>query len=361
MITAADTKRARPGTMERVWIYTGGWVGLGFRMGIVVLAALAASQHVLRGDSLLVLLAIAVPGALLVRPAAMPLAIYTAAWLAFSLFRAWMDDVGMPDQGALFADVDRLLAGGVTPTEHLQDAFYTPGSTGVLDALMTTVHTSYYVMPHLVAVGLWWYGSRTGKRFAFRTYLAGSIATMALGLLLYGLLPTSPPWIEATVDDEMLVHRITRASNAGETRDPEQVYTFFTDPNPIAAMPSLHTAITVLMAFALWRVRPLLGIAGGLYSLAMGFSLIYLGEHYLIDVLAGALLAVVVAIVVDRRLAGVVSGPDIEADRNSMQKHPVLRPADEHFPSDTTAKLSVRAIFSFENAYRSCYGTELTD
>ena len=296
MSVSTESEQARLGTLERVWIYTGGWLGLGFRLGIVVLAVLAASQHVLRGDSLLILLAIAVPGALLARRGAMPLAIYTATWLCFSLVRAVMDDFGMPDQGGFFASIDRLLAGGLTPTERLQDAFYTPGSTGVIDAMTTAVHTSYYVMPHLVAVGLWWYGSRAGRSSAFRAYLLGSIATMAVGLLLYALLPTSPPWIEATVDDEMLVHRITRASNVDETRDPEQVYTFFTDPNPVAAMPSLHTAITVVMALALWRVRPALGIAGGLYSLAMGFSLIYLGEHYLVDVLAGAVLAAIVAI-----------------------------------------------------------------
>jgi len=291
MTTTTNSESSRPALRERVWVYTGGWAGLAFRLGIVVLAVLAASQHVLRGDSLLVLLAIAVPGALLARRGAMPLAIYTAAWLAFSLIRAGMNDLGMPDQGGFFADVDRWLADGTTPTERLQDAFYTPGSTSLLDLLATSVHTSYYVMPHIVAVGLWWYGRRKASDTAFRAYLIGSIGVMAAGLLIYALLPTAPPWIQGTVEDEMVVHRITRASNAGETRDPDQIYTVFTDPNPIAAMPSLHTAITVLMAAALWRVRPALGIAGAIYSLAMGFSLIYLGEHYLIDVLAGAVLA----------------------------------------------------------------------
>jgi membrane-associated phospholipid phosphatase len=296
MTSSIRTQPHRPGTFARVWTYTGGWAGLGFRLGLVVLAVLAASQHVLRGDSLLVLLAIAIPGALLARRGAMPLAIYTATWLVFSLVRAGMDNLRMPDQGGFFAAVDRWLAGGVTPTERLQAAFYTPGETGILDLLATSVHTSYYLMPHLVAVGLWWYGRRTGKTDAFRAYLIGSIGVMAVGLLLYALLPTAPPWIQGTIEDEMLVHRITRASNAGETRDPEQVYTIFTDPNPIAAMPSLHTAITVLMAFALWRIRPALGVAGALYSLAMGFALIYLGEHYLVDVIAGAGLAVGVAV-----------------------------------------------------------------
>lgn len=99
----------------------------------------------------------------------------------------------------------------------------------------------------------------------------------------------------------MLVHRITRASNAGVTRDPEQVYTFFTDPNPIAAMPSLHQAFTLLMALVLWRERRWLGVLGGLYALAMGASLVYLGEHYLVDVLAGAALAAGVCVLLQRR------------------------------------------------------------
>jgi membrane-associated phospholipid phosphatase len=294
MTSRIELEQASPGVPERIWGYLGGWRGLAFRLGLIVLAALAASEHVMRGDSLLVLLALAIPGALLARPSAMPLAIYATTWLLFSLLRAGMNDLGMPDQGATFASVDRWLAGGLTPTERLQDAFFTPGTTGILDYAAIWVHTSYYLLPHLVAVGLWWYGSRSGKLTAFRSYLVGSIAVLSLGLLIYGLLPTAPPWIEATHDDNMLVHRITQAANAGDTRDPDQVYTIFTDPNPVAAMPSLHTAITVLMVLVLWRVRRSLGIAGALYSLAMGFSLIYLGEHYLIDVVAGAALAVAV-------------------------------------------------------------------
>jgi membrane-associated phospholipid phosphatase len=37
-----------------------------------------------------------------------------------------------------------------------------------------------------------------------------------------------------------------------------------------------------------------------LYPIAMTFSLVYSGEHYLSDCLAGALVAVVVAVIADR-------------------------------------------------------------
>jgi membrane-associated phospholipid phosphatase len=287
-----------------LWQHLGGWRGVALRLGLLALAVAAASQHVLRGDSLLVLLLLAVPGALLATRAAVPLALYAGAWFAFSLLRAGADDIGLPDQGATVAALDRWLGAGLTPTERLQDAFYTPGALGLADAAAIWVHTSYYVVPHIVVLWLWWRGRERGDSPAFRMLLHGTLALMALGLLLYVLVPTSPPWIEGTLEDEMQVHRITRASNAGAARDPDQVYTFFTDPNPVAAMPSLHMAFTVLLAVVLWRERRRLGVLGAAYAAAMGFALVYLGEHYLVDVLAGAALAAAVVVVLDRVRVG---------------------------------------------------------
>jgi membrane-associated phospholipid phosphatase len=65
--------------------------------------------------------------------------------------------------------------------------------------------------------------------------------------------------------------------------------------NPVAAMPSLHSAYPMLIALFFWpivsrRWRPLLL----LYPLAMGFTLVYTGEHYVIDVLIGWTYAAVV-------------------------------------------------------------------
>ena len=64
--------------------------------------------------------------------------------------------------------------------------------------------------------------------------------------------------------------------------------------NPWAAMPSLHFGTSVLAALLLAESGPVAGAAGWSYALTLGFALVYLGEHYLIDLLAGA--AVVVAV-----------------------------------------------------------------
>ena len=55
---------------------------------------------------------------------------------------------------------------------------------------------------------------------------------------------------------------------------------------PVAAMPSLHFAMTALMFRAL--AAPILRMFALLYAAAMAFALAYGGEHYVVDELAGA-------------------------------------------------------------------------
>jgi membrane-associated phospholipid phosphatase len=70
-----------------------------------------------------------------------------------------------------------------------------------------------------------------------------------------------------------------------------------TTANLVAAVPSLHSAFTALVAMFLWgRVRPRLRPLLALYPLAMGFTLIATGEHYFFDVLLGWLYAAAVMV-----------------------------------------------------------------
>jgi membrane-associated phospholipid phosphatase len=63
-------------------------------------------------------------------------------------------------------------------------------------------------------------------------------------------------------------------------------------------MPSLHFATSLMAALLLAEVGPLAGAVGSAYAATLGFALVYLGEHYVVDLLAGAVLTVAV-----RRLA----------------------------------------------------------
>jgi membrane-associated phospholipid phosphatase len=64
--------------------------------------------------------------------------------------------------------------------------------------------------------------------------------------------------------------------------------------NPWAAMPSLHFATSLMAALLLAESGPASGIAGWGYAGVLGFALIYLGEHYLTDLLAGTALVIAV-------------------------------------------------------------------
>ena len=60
--------------------------------------------------------------------------------------------------------------------------------------------------------------------------------------------------------------------------------------NPWAAMPSLHFATALSAALSLSEAGPVEGAVGWAYALTLGFALVYLGEHYVSDLAAGALL-----------------------------------------------------------------------
>jgi membrane-associated phospholipid phosphatase len=68
--------------------------------------------------------------------------------------------------------------------------------------------------------------------------------------------------------------------------------------NPLAAMPSLHFATSMMAAQLLEETGPLAGALGWGYTATLGFALVYLGEHYVVDLLAGAALTTAI-----RRLA----------------------------------------------------------
>jgi membrane-associated phospholipid phosphatase len=55
-------------------------------------------------------------------------------------------------------------------------------------------------------------------------------------------------------------------------------------------MPSLHFATSLMGAHLLSEVGPVAGAVGWSYALWLGLALVYLGEHYLVDLLGAALL-----------------------------------------------------------------------
>ena len=64
--------------------------------------------------------------------------------------------------------------------------------------------------------------------------------------------------------------------------------------NPLAAMPSLHMATSAMSATLLAESGSVAGVVGGGYAALLGFALVYLGEHYVVDLLGGIALTLAV-------------------------------------------------------------------
>jgi membrane-associated phospholipid phosphatase len=118
------------------------------------------------------------------------------------------------------------------------------------------------------------------------------------GLVTYCLFPEAPPWYAADNGLSAPVDRLSargwiwlHASNLNDVLANAQKE----GSNPVAAMPSLHTAFAVLVAIMIGvRLRSRWRWLLALYPAAMGFTLVYCGEHYVLDLVFGAIYAVVV-------------------------------------------------------------------
>ncbi|MDP9370438.1 MAG: phosphatase PAP2 family protein [Chloroflexota bacterium] len=225
-----------------------------------------------------------------------PVGAYAAIWLVFNLLRARADDLGWGLASAdLVPRLEARLFGGRLPTAILQHALFDPEAIHAPDVLLTAVHLSYFVVPIAVAAVLLW---RDPARF--RRYAAASAVVFAIGVAGATLAPTEPPWMAAGDDlagggqpvrrvAEVVLARFGLPLHAGDAAGDAQGIAF--EPNPIASMPSIHLAVTVLVVCVAWGAGRVWRLAAVAYALLMALALVYLGEHYVLDVAAGALAA----------------------------------------------------------------------
>jgi membrane-associated phospholipid phosphatase len=228
-----------------------------------------------------------------------PVVLYIVAFAVFAQLRAVADETPIATSFSYVADGDRWLFGGTLPAAWLQDRFYTPFQQGPIDVAAAVVYISYFFVLHALAFWLW-----VRRRSLFPLYAGAILGTYYAGLAIAFLLPTAPPWLAG---QEGVVQGVTRVMEvmAGQL----DANTFgraerVAGVNDVAAMPSLHLAITAVIALMAWRLNRVAGVLGGVYVAAMGLTLVYLGEHYVIDLLTGLVLAMAVWLLACRLFRG---------------------------------------------------------
>jgi PAP2 superfamily len=203
---------------------------------------------------------------------------------AYDFTRGAADSLGIGVHVHPMIDFDRFLFFGTTPTQWLQVHVNNPRVVNWVDVAFTVIYTSYFIVPFVVAGLLW-----ARDRLEFVRFSRRIVTLFAAGVATYVAFPAAPPWMAANMG---LLHGVTRTTADGWLLLGGRTVELFNEgqatANQVASVPSLHSAVTMLVALFLWPrvprpLRPLLV----LYPLAMGLTLMATGEHYFFDVLLG--------------------------------------------------------------------------
>lgn len=225
-----------------------------------------------------------------------PLLVLVFYWLV----RGLADEIGIAPHYTMPVRVDEWLGSwwgsGEVPTVALQREWCGAPCTKDLpprwwDVAFTTVYASHFLVA-LVLAGVLWRRNRLEWERWLRRYLSLLLA----GLAIYVAYPMAPPWMAARDGYLPEVHRIT-SRGWSELDLHRQTMVMFGMGNKVAAMPSLHAGIAFLVAiYLIGRLRSPARWLLLAYPLAMSLALVYFAEHYVVDTIAGGLLAVVVAV-----------------------------------------------------------------
>ncbi len=260
----------------------------------------------------------------------LPFAVVLAA---YDLSRGAATMLGMPTLWRPQVDADRWLFFGVQPTVWLQEHLKL-ASPPWWEVVMSTTYMSFFILPYAVAGALWLNNRDDWKAFV-RRFVALSFAALAV----YAVMPAAPPWAAARctandvaggpsappcmfrsaagVPDGGLLGAMTE-TRSGAHPFVERISTRGwgtlhlnsarslidegqASVNLVAAIPSLHAALSAMIAIFLWRRvgrrwLPLLIT----YPLIMAFTLVYAAEHYVVDILLGWALAGIVLLAFGR-------------------------------------------------------------
>jgi len=214
-------------------------------------------------------------------------------------------------------DLEKLLFGInyhnklLTPNEY-----FSINNTHVLDFLSGFFYINW--MPVPLAFGLWLF---VKDKEMFLKFSLVFLTVNLLGFMVYYIYPAAPPWYVAKYGFDL--HIGVPGSRAGLARFDELIhYPLFEgiynkNANVLAAMPSLHAAYPVIVLyFGLKKKVGWFNILFAVFVAGIWFSAVYSGHHYIIDVIAGALLTIPVLFVSEK----LFRQPSIKNALNSFVK-----------------------------------------
>ena len=255
------------------------WRGISIEPQWVVLALLVIAVALGRGRSFIV-----------------DWAPFLLLFFAYEAMRGFASKTGFAPHD--LSGLERAVFAGTLPTVTLQNAFYRSDAVSPQDLIAMFFYFMHFPLPIIVGFVFW-----VRSRDHYRRFIAALLLMAMLAFVTYLFWPSAPPWYQfrASSGGEEVVHKILNETVDklwGPNYWVSPLYTHL-NPNQFAAFPSLHAAFPALAALYAWRRYRWLSIALIGWTLAVALSIVYLGEHYVVDALDGFLYVAAAAIIVE--------------------------------------------------------------
>jgi membrane-associated phospholipid phosphatase len=214
---------------------------------------------------------------------------FIGLFFAYELMRGYADNLGLSVHVTDVIDAERWFFLGHIPTADLQAWLHPPTGVDVIAVFATIFYFLHFPLPIAVGFFLW-----LRRRRVYYDFVAALIVLSMAGFVTYLLLPVAPPWYAAR---DGLLPGVTYLKDQGFNDlarffgfEGKYIYSYTIyniNPNQVAAFPSLHAGYPFL---AFLFARRTFGRIGWLmigYSVCVWFSIVYLADHYVVDIIGG--------------------------------------------------------------------------
>jgi len=181
-------------------------------------------------------------------------------------------------------NVDRMIW-GFNLTGWIQTSLNSPAMTAVT-AFLYTLHFPLIIATSLII----WYA----KRELFGRYVTAMVLTSYASLVTFVLLATAPPWYQGVATNLY--------QSAYVSILPQGVISIqsLVEADKFAAFPSLHAAYVIIFSYFMIKLDRRLALVAIPITVGVLFSTLYLGQHYLIDLIGGAVYALIPCLIAER-------------------------------------------------------------
>jgi hypothetical protein len=220
---------------------------------------------------------------------------FIALFLAYDLVRGLAGSLAFPVHIGSMVNADQVVTLGSVPTAVLQAGLRPASGVDLVAEIATVVYMLHFVLPLVTGFILWLW-----RRPAYYDFVAALILLSLAVFATYVVMPTAPPWYAAqagALNDAAGKPILTclkpgafdtLANAFGFKASYLYTYTFYDiNPDNVAAWPSLHVAYPFLAFLALRRAFGRIGYIALGYTALVAFSVMYTGDHWLIDCVGG--------------------------------------------------------------------------